>query len=102
MLFCSQKPPKQKPVQHWASVVHAPAVGWQLTGGATHAPPVQTLVQQSAAAVQAPPVAAHGVLHTWAVASQTPRQHCAVVVQAAPCARQVSAPKPQRGGSTVS
>ena len=98
----SQKPPKQSPEQHCAFVVQAPLIGVQLVGGVPQVPAVQLLEQQAALPVQAPPVAVHGVLQRWVAGSQTPRQHCASAVQAAPSPRQVSAPNLQRVGSTVS
>jgi len=98
----SQKPPKQKAEQQSASPVQAPVTGRQLTGGAAQTPAAQVALQQAAPLVQAAPLAAHGVLHTRVTGSQTPRQHCASPVQAAPSARQVSLASPQRGGSTDS
>jgi len=98
----SQKPPKHRPEQHCASVVHAPLIGAQLVDGVAQLPAVQVLLQQAAPLVHAPPTAVHGVLHARVVGSQTPRQHCASVVHAAPSPRQVSLPKRQRFGSAVS
>jgi hypothetical protein len=83
-------------------VVQAPLTGWQVVGGGAQAPAVQVLLQQAPLAVQAAPLAVQGVLHACIVGSQMPRQHCEAAVQAAPSAKQVSAPKPQRGGSCVS
>src|SRR5262249_19812878 len=65
-------------------------------------PAAQLLEQHTALPVQALPFAVHGVLQTRVAGSQTPRQHCASAVQAAFSPRQVSAPKRQRLGSTVS
>ncbi len=98
----SQKPPKQKPEQQSALLAQVAPTAVQLGGTASQRPAMQVLLQQPALAVQVPPVGVQGVLQTCAVASQVPRQHSAVEVQAAPSARQVSAPKPQRGGSTLS
>jgi hypothetical protein len=98
----SQKPPKQNPEQHCALLVHAPLTGVQLVEGIAQLPAVQVLVQQPALFVHAPPTGVHGVLHACVVASQTPRQHCASAVHAAPSPRHVSLPKRQRFGSTVS
>jgi hypothetical protein len=98
----SQKPPKQSPEQHCALVVQAPLICVQLVGGVPQAPAVQTLEQQPAFPVHAPPTGVHGVLHACVAGSQTPRQHCVSAVQAAPSPRQVSVPKWQRLGSTVS
>ena len=102
MIPGSQKPPKQSPEQHCALVVHAPLIGVQLVAGIEQLPAVHVLVQQPALLVHAPPTGVHGVLHTCAVGSQTPRQHCASVVHAALSPRHVSLPKRQRVGSTVS
>ena len=98
----SQKPPKQRPEQHCALLVHAPLICVQLVGGVPQVPAVHVLEQQAALPVQAPPAGVQGVLHACAVGSQMPRQHCASAVQAAPSPRQVSAPNLQRFGSTVS
>ena len=94
----SQNPPIQKVEQQSVSVVQAPLTGWQVLGGGAQLPAAQLLLQQAASPVQAAPLAVQGVLQRWAVGSQAPRQHCASVVQAAPSAKQVSLPKPQRGG----
>jgi len=102
MIPGSQKPPKQRPEQHWALLVQAPLIGVQLVDGVAQLPAVQVLEQQAALPVHAPPTGVHGVLHTCVPGSQTPRQHCASAVHAAPSPRQVSAPKPQRFGSLVS
>jgi hypothetical protein len=102
MIPGSQKPPKQRPEQHCALVVHAPLIGVQLVVGIEQLPAVQLLEQQPALLVHAPPTGVHGVLHTCVAGSQTPRQHCASVVQAALSPRQVSLPKRHRLGSTVS
>jgi hypothetical protein len=102
MIPGSQKPPKQTFEQHWALVVQLTPICWQPVGGGEQLPAVQVLEQQPALLVQAPPTGVHGVLQTCVVGSQMPRQHCASVVQAAASARQVSAPKSHRFGSTVS
>jgi len=69
------------PPQHWAFVVHAPAMGTQGRGGSqlplTHRPP-----QQSAFAVHAAPLALHGAEHT--PLTQLLTQHCEARVQTAP------------------
>jgi len=101
-MICSQKPPKQRPAQHCASVVQAPLIGVQLVVGGPQVPPAQLFEQQAALPAQAPPFAVQGVLQSRVVGSQMPRQHCASAVQAAPSARQVSLPKPHRLGSWVS
>ena len=98
----SQNPPKQNPEQHCALVVQATPICWQLVAGIPQLPAVQVLEQQAPLAVHAPPTGAQGVLQRCVVASQTPRQHCASAVQAAPSPRHVSAPNPQRFGSMVS
>jgi hypothetical protein len=98
----SQKPPKQSPEQHSVLLVQAPLIGVQLVGGVPHVPPLQLLEQQAALPVQAAPADVHGVLQTRVVGSQTPRQHWASAVQAAPSPRQVSAPNRHRVGSTLS
>jgi len=98
----SQKPPKQSPEQHSALLVQAPLIGMQLVGGVPQVPALQLLEQQAALPVQAPPTEVQGVLQTCAVGSQTPRQHCASAVQAAPSPWHVSLPKLQRVGSFVS
>ena len=102
MIPGSQKPPKQRPEQHCALVVQAPLIGVQLVVGIAQLPAVQVLVQQPALLVQVPPTGVQGVLHTCVAGSHTPRQHCASVVHAALSPRQVSLPKRQRLGSTVS
>jgi hypothetical protein len=102
MMAGSQKPPKQKPEQHWAAVVHPPLTGTQLVGGGTQTPAAHVLLQHAAFPVHAAPVAAHGVLQTRVAGSHTPRQHWASLVHAAVSARQVSTPNPQRGGFIVS
>ncbi len=63
-------------------------------------PPTQTPEQHTDAAVHAPPVATHGVLHVCVVGSHTPWQQSASAVQAAFCAWHVPGGNPQRGGST--
>jgi hypothetical protein len=98
----SQNPPMQKVEQQSVSVVQAPLTGWQLLAGGAQLPAAQLLLQQAALPVQAAPLAVQGVLQTWPVGSQAPRQHCASAVQAALSAKQVSLPKPQRGGLGVS
>jgi hypothetical protein len=98
----SQNPPTQNVEQQSAPVVHAPLTGWQLDAGGAQSPAAQLLLQQAAFPAQAAPLAAHGVLQACVAGSQTPRQHCASAVQAPPSAKQVSCPKPQRGGSWVS
>ena len=98
----SQNPPTQKVEQQSAPVVQAPLTGWQLPAGGAQLPAAQLLLQQPALPVQAAALAAQGVLQAWVAGSQTPRQHCVLVVQAAHSAKQVSFPKPQRGGSWVS
>jgi hypothetical protein len=98
----SQNPPIQKVEQQSVPVVQAPLTGWQLLAGGAQLPAAQLLLQQPALPVQAAPLAVQGVLQAWVVGSQTPRQHCASAVQVAPSAKQVSLPKPQRGGSWVS
>jgi hypothetical protein len=102
MIPGSQKPPKQSPEQHCALLVHAPVIGVQLVAGIEQLPAVQVLVQQPALPMQAPPTGVQGVLHACVAGSQTPRQHCVSVVQAAPSPRQVSLPKRHRFGSAVS
>ena len=98
----SQKPPKQRPEQHCALLVHAPLICVQLVVGMPQAPAVQLLEQQPALLVQAPPTGAHGVLQTRVAGSQIPRQHCASDVHAALSPRQVSPPNMQRLGSMLS
>jgi hypothetical protein len=98
----SQNPPIQKVEQQSVSVVQAPLTGWQVLAGGAQLPAAQLLLQQAALPVQAAPLAVQGVLQAWVVGSQAPRQHCASAVQAAPSAKQVSLPKPQRGGFGVS
>ena len=98
----SQKPPKQSPEQHCALLVHAPLICVQLVAGIVQLPAAQVLEQQPALPVHAPPIGVHGVLHACVVGSQLPRQHCASAVHAAPSPRQVSPPKRQRFGSTLS
>jgi hypothetical protein len=102
MKIGSQKPPEQTVEQQSAPVVQAPLTGLQLFGGGAQVPAVQVLLQQLALPVHAAPFAAHGVLQRRVVGSHTPRQHWASAVQAAPSAKQVPLPNPQRGGSTVS
>jgi len=97
----SQKPPTQKVEQQSAPVVQAPLTGWQVVIGGAQLPAAQLLLQHPALAAQAAPLAVQGVLQAWVVGSQTPRQHWASAVQAPPSAKQVSWPKPQRGGSWV-
>jgi hypothetical protein len=98
----SQNPPKQSPEQHCVLLVHAPLICVQLVLGMPQLPAVQVLEQHPAPLVQAPPTGVHGVLHTCVVESQTPRQHCASAVHAAPSPRQVSPPNMQRFGSALS
>ena len=98
----SQNPPRQKVEQQSVPVVQAPLTGWQALAGGAQLPAAQLLLQQAALPAQAAPLAVQGVLQTWAVGSQTPRQHCVSAVQVAPSAKQVSWPKPQRGGLGVS
>jgi hypothetical protein len=98
----SQKPPKQRPEQHWALVVQAPLICAQLVLGVPQLPAVQLLEQHAALLAQAPPTGAQGVLHRCEAGSQTPRQHWASAVQAAPSPRHVSPPNLQRFGSIVS
>ena len=88
----------QKVEQQSAPVVQAPLTGWQALAGGAQLPAVQLLLQQAALPAQAAPSAAQGVLQAWVAGSQTPRQHCVSPVQAAPSAKQVSCPKPHRGG----
>ena len=95
----SQNPPTQKVEQQSLPVVQAPLTGWQVLAGGAQLPAAQLLLQQAALPAQAAPFAVQGVLQAWVVGSQTPRQHCALAVQAPPSAKQVSMPKPQRGGS---
>jgi hypothetical protein len=95
----SQNPPMQTLEQQSAPVVQAPLTGRQVLAGGPQVPAVQLLLQQPALPAHAAPSAAQGVLQAWVVGSQTPRQHCELVVQAAASAKQVSWPKPQRGGS---
>jgi hypothetical protein len=97
----SQNPPMQKVEQQSVPVVQAPLTGWQVVGGGAQVPAAQLLLQQAPLPVQAAPLAVQGVLHACVVGLQTPRQHCVSAVQAAPSAKQVSAPKPQRGGFGV-
>lgn len=97
----SQNPPTQKVEQQSMPVVQAPLTGWQVEAGGAQVPAAQLLLQQPAPLAQVPPFAVQGVLHACVVGSQTPRQHCASAVQAPPSAKQVSMPKPQRGGSCV-
>jgi len=75
MIPGSQKPPKQRPEQHCALLVHAPLIGVQLVEGIEQLPAVQVLEQQPALLVHAPPIGVHGVLHACVVGSQMPRQH---------------------------
>ena len=98
----AQNPAKQSPEQHCALLVHAPLICVQLVLGMPQLPAVQVLEQQPAPFVQAPPTGVQGVLQTRVVGSQTPRQHCASAVHAAPSPRQVSLPNMQRFGSTSS
>jgi hypothetical protein len=98
----SQNPPMQNVEQQSAPLVQAPLTGWQVLAGGAQAPAAQLLLQQAPLPAQAAPLAVQGVLHACVVGSQMPRQHCASAVQAAPSAKQVSAPNPQRGGSCVS
>jgi len=97
----SQNPPMQKVEQQSVPAVHAPLTGWQVLAGGAQAPAAQLLLQQAPFPAQAAPLAVQGVLQACVVGSHTPRQHCASEVQAAPSAKQVSVPKPQRGGSCV-
>jgi hypothetical protein len=84
------------------AVVQAPLTGVQLTGGVAQAPAAQLFAQHCDPVVQAAPTSPQGVWQAWVVGSQTPRQHWLSLVQAAASARQVSLPKAQRGGLTVS
>jgi hypothetical protein len=73
----SQKPPKQRFVQHCAFVVQLSPVGVHVPpappapalppapvgGGGTHFPATQLKVQQSAFVVHTPVSAVHGVVH---------------------------------------
>ena len=97
----SQNPPIQKLEQQSVPVVQAPLTGRQVLAGGAQLPAAQLLLQHPALPVQAAPFAVQGVLQAWVVGSQMPRQHCASAVQAPPSAKQVSTPKPQRGGSLV-
>jgi hypothetical protein len=75
MIPGSQKPPKQRPEQHCALVVHAPLIGVQLVVGIEQLPAVQVLLQQPTLPVHAAPVGVQGVLHACVDVSHTPRQH---------------------------
>jgi hypothetical protein len=97
----SQNPPMQKVEQQSVPVVQAPLTGWQVVTGGAQLPAAQLLLQQAPLPAQAAPLAVQGVLQACVVGSQTPRQHCVSAVQVAPSAKQVSTPKPQRGGSSV-
>ena len=97
----SQNPPTQNVEQQSAPVVQAPLTGWQVLMGGWQTPAAQLLLQQAPAPAQAAPLAVHGVLHAWVVGSHAPRQHWVSAVHAAPSVKQVSAPKPQRGGFWV-
>lgn len=94
----SQKPARQKPLQHCASAVHVPDTGTQVVVTTPHTPLVQAPPQQSAAVAQAPPSAVHGVLQVWVVASQTPWQQSLSTAHDAPWVWHVSGGSPQRGG----
>jgi hypothetical protein len=98
----SQKPPTHTPEQHCAAVAQAAPTMAQLVGGGVQTPAAQLLAQHWDPAVHAVPVAPQGVRQTCVVGSQAPRQHWLSAVQAAASAKQVSAPKAQRGGLTVS
>ena len=88
-------------MQHCSFVVHAPAIGSHIGGGA-QLPFVHTLLQQSVPVVHAPPVGVHGVVHRCVPGSQIPWQQSASTAHVAFWALHTSSPKSQRGGSCSS
>lgn len=104
----SQKPPKQRPVQHCDDVLQPTPIGVQTVPesvaggwGASHDPLVQLAAQQSAPVVHPPLVGTHGVEHFFVPGSQWPEQQSASAAHVAVVPRHADGGSPHRGGLTV-